>query len=127
MRFEPDPKYSGLPCSVVGTGCAYEYTTGNYFPLNSKTTRPYGIRPDGYLPLDAEDKYIRGFVQVDRKKYYKRGERPLLKDFLATNDKVCAVCVYGHFIFVAKNTYWSFFDNDNDEIVQIWYLNGKAA
>lgn len=121
MRYEPDPKYLELPCSVVGTGCAYEYLTGYQFPLNNKTM-PYGLKADGYLPLDKEDAYLRKFVQVTKKQYFKRGERPKLKEFLKDNKGPAAVCVYGHFIFAVNGDYWSFFDNDNDEIVQIWYL-----
>lgn len=30
MRYEPDPKFRELPCSMVGTGCAYEYLKGDF-------------------------------------------------------------------------------------------------
>ena len=122
MRYIPDAKYSGYPCSYVGTGCAYEDQTGKEFdqPL------PEALRSDGYLSLDAENKYIRSVLPVKKKQYFKRGERPILKAWLAQNKYPCCICVYGHFIYAKGEDYWSFFDNDDDEIVCIWYLKESA-
>ena len=118
MRHEPSPKYNCLPCSVVGTGTAYEYLTGKDFPL----TIPEGIKADGYLPLADEDAYIRQFLTVKKKKYFKRNERLTLAQFLRVYNGPAAVCVLGHFLFVDNGDYWSFFDNDSDMVVCIWYL-----
>lgn len=121
MRYEPDQKFLGLPCSMVGTGCAYEYMTGSYFSTASKN-RPAGLQKDGYLPLNMEDKYIRQFLQVKKKKYFKRDERITLAEFLRDYKGPASICVYGHFIFAVDGNYWSFFDNDTDMVVCVWYL-----
>lgn len=118
MRITPNIKYNNMPCSFVGTGSAYEdvYKTPFTAPL------PMGLQTNGYLSLEDENKYIRKYLPVAKKVYYKRGERPLLKDFLKDNDKRCCICVYGHFIYVNGKDYWSFFNNENDDIVCIWYI-----
>jgi len=121
MRYEPDPKFRELPCSMVGTGCAYEYLKGDYFSTARKNY-PFGLKPDGYLSLDLEDKYIRQFLSVKKKRYYKKDERITLSEFLKTCKEPAAICVLGHFIFAAGGDYWSFFDNDNDLVVCVWYL-----
>lgn len=118
MQFIPSEKYNGLPCSYVGTGCAYEDIYRKPFtePL------PPNLKDDGWSTLENTNKYVRKFFKVKKKEYYKRGERPILNDFLSHNFGKCLVCVYGHFIYVSGNDYWSFFDNSQDEIVCIWYL-----
>lgn len=118
MRHEPHQKYNCFPCSVVGTGTAYEYLTGKEFPM----TMPKGINPDGYLPLKDEDAYIRQFLTVKKKKYFQRKERITLSEFLNNNKDAVAVCVLGHFIFVDGSDYWSFFNNECDMVVCAWYL-----
>jgi hypothetical protein len=121
MRWIPDYKFYGLPCSYVGTACAYENITGKSFP----GPFPIGLKADGYLSLDNENRYIRKLLPVIKKEYYKRGERPLLKDFLKDNKGKCCICVYGHFLYADGGDYWSFFDNENDEVVCIWYIGDK--
>lgn len=118
MRFEPHPKYHGHPCSYVGTGCAYEDVYGKPFdkPL------PPGLKDDGYATLETENKYLRSIIPVRKKQYFRKGERPILKNFLLQNSERCCICVYGHFIYANEHDYWSYFNNDNDEIVCIWYL-----
>lgn len=118
MRYRPSDKYRGLPCSYVGTGCAYEDITGMVFqePL------PPGLKEDGWLTIDNMNRFIRSLLPVKKKTYFKRGERMKLCDFLATNIERCGVCVYGHFIYVRGHDYWSFFNNENDDIVCIWFL-----
>lgn len=43
MRYEPDAKYNGMPCSYVGTGCTYEDITKKDFD----SLLPPGLRNDG--------------------------------------------------------------------------------
>ena len=118
MRHEPNSKYNSLPCSVVGTGTAYEHLTGKEFTI----ALPEGIKPDGYLPLADEDKYIRQFLNVKKMKYFQRKVRIPLAVFLHDYKGAATVCVLGHFVFVENGDYWSFFDNDNDMVVCVWYL-----
>lgn len=32
------------------------------------------------------------------------------------------VCLLGHYIYIDNDNYYSFFDNDEDEVVCIWWL-----
>lgn len=118
MRITPSSKYNGLPCSYVATGCAYEDIFGKEF------TEPMfdNLKEDGWSTLDNTNKYIRSILPIKKKVYYKRTERMTLRGFLSTNDKRCLVCVYGHFIYVNKKDYWSFFNNKDDMVVCVWYL-----
>jgi hypothetical protein len=118
MRITPAGKYSGLPCSYVGSGCAYEDIFGEVFdkPL------PEGLKSDGWLTLEGNNRYVRSLFDVAKKVYYKRGERPMLRDFLSEYKGKALVCVYGHFVYCTGGNYYSFFKNDYDEIVCIWYL-----
>ena len=118
MRYEPNSKYYCFPCSVVGTGTADEHLTGKDFSI----VIPEGIKPDGYLPLADEDKYIKQFLTVKKKRYFQRKERITLSEFLCNYKGAAAICVLGHFVFVDNGDYWSFFDNDNDMVVCVWYL-----
>ena len=118
MRIEPDNKYCGYPCSMVGTGTAYEYITGNNFNFES----PEGIYDDGYLPLENENRYIRKYLKVKKRQYFKRNERFPLSKFLQDYKGAACVCVYGHFLFADNGDYYSFFNNDDDPVVCIWFL-----
>ena len=118
VRHIPRDKYRGKPCSYVGTGCAYEDINQDCF----NPELPEGLKDDGYLTLDNCNKFIRKFLQVRKKQYFKRNERFTLREFLSTNTERCCVCVYGHFIYVKENEYWSFFENDDDKVVCVWYL-----
>ncbi len=121
MRIEPSPQYRNLPCSYVGTGCAYEDITGGGFNVKM----PEGLKDDGYLSLDAANKFLRTHLNVRKKVYYKRSERFTLAEFLKDNTEKCCVCVYGHFVYVNGKDYYSFFDNENDKVVCIWYLKDR--
>jgi len=119
MRISPDNKYIGLPCSYVGTGCAYE----NVFKKPFAVPMIENLKDDGWSTLENTNKYVRSVLPIKKKIYYKRSERFKLKEFLKTNDVKCLVCVYGHFIYVDSSDYWSFFDNEEDDVVCIWYLD----
>ena len=121
MRITPDSKYLRLPCSYVGTGCAYE----DYYEIPFPGDLPDGLKGDGYLTLEAENRYIRQFLPIRKKVYYRRRDRIKLGTFLARNTARCCVCVLGHFVYVNGKDYWSFFDNENDDVVCVWYLKEK--
>lgn len=118
MRVTPNSRFFGQPCSYVGTACAYEDYYGKSFPGGL----PDGLKANGYLSLEGENRYLRSWLPVSKKVYFKRGERPLFRDFLRTNTARCCVCVFGHFVYVKGADYWSFFDNEEDEVVCVWYL-----
>lgn len=84
--------------------------------------RTIGLKEDGYLTLDNMNRYIRKNLPVIKKDYYKRGERPLLKELLKDNKKKAIICVRGHYVYADQDRYYSFFDNDEDEVICIWWL-----
>ena len=117
-RNTPSDKYNGMPCSYVGTGCAYE----DFYCKPFLEELPDALKDDGYLSLDAANSFIRKHLPIRKKTYYKRSERPLLKVFLTGNTKKYLICVYGHFIYANGEYYWSFFNNENDQVVCTWEI-----
>lgn len=118
MRITPNSKYLDQPCSFVGTGCAYEDITGKNFiaPL------PEGLSDTGRATLQQLNTYVRRYLKVKRKVYYKRAERFTLREFLSKNTDRAVIVVLGHAIYVNGENYWSFFKNENDNVVCIWFL-----
>ena len=127
MRITPDKKFRHLPCSYVAVGSAYEDIRN---PDKSAKPRylfdaemPDGLKNDGYLTLAGANKFMRQYLPVRKKQTFKKAERPKLKDFLTNNSDKCCVCVLGHFIYVKGKDYYSFFANENDDVVCVWYLD----
>lgn len=118
MRYFPRDYYNDKPCSYVSVGVAYENLVGRSFNLPLQEE----LKENGYFTLDKMNKFIRFVLPIKRKVYFKRNERMLLKDLLGSNDEKCIVCVLGHYIYVDCQDYWSFFDNENDEVVCVWYI-----
>lgn len=118
MRYFPRDYYNDKPCSYVSVGIAYENIVGKSFDLPLQDE----LKDDGYFTLDNMNKFIRSVLPIKRKVYFKRNERMLLKDLFGSNSEKCIVCVIGHYIYVDGQDYWSFFDNENDEVVCIWYI-----
>lgn len=121
MRYIPGSKYLGLPCSYVATGCAFE----DYFGKPFNEDLPNGLKDSGWLSLADGNRFVRKYLPVKKKLYFKRKERFPLSEFLKTNKDNAVVCVYGHLIYVKGSDYISFFDNDDDPVVCIWLLKGK--
>lgn len=119
QRITPKFIYHGLPCSLVAVGCATGEKNGKIIG-NAK-----GLKNNGYLSLDDMNRYIRSILPVQKKVYYKRTERPSLKDFLKNNNKRAIICLLGHYIYVEGENYWSFFDNAEDLVVCVWWLKEK--
>ena len=121
MRITPPDRYQNLPCSYVGTGCAYE----DIYHIPFSGPLPEGLRKDGYLSLKKMDTYIRQYLSVKKKIYFSKKQRIPLREFLQHNKSPAGICVYGHFVYANNGDYTSFFDNEDDPIVCIWYLNEK--
>jgi hypothetical protein len=118
MRITPSSRYNDMPCSYVGTGCAYEDITGQRFdaPL------PEGLTDTGRASLRCLNAYVRKHLKIKKKVYYTRAERIKLREFLAGNTERAVICVLGHAIYVNGKNYWSFFGNANDDVVCVWYI-----
>ena len=109
IRIVPNRKLLRKPCLVTALSCACD---------------PHGrpeVKADGYASLTAANKWIRENVKVKRRTNYRRGERPKLKDLHLEGKAI--VCVYGHYVFVDGEAYWSFFGNENDEVVTVWEVD----
>ena len=111
-RIVPNEELINLPCSVVAVSCA----------LDSVPKDLPELKPDGYATLKAANKFIRKHLDVQKYVSFKRFARPKLKDIVFESEAI--VCILGHFIYVKQDIYYSFFDNDNDPIVAIWFLKG---
>ncbi len=89
---------------------------------------PHGtpeLKKNGYASLNAANTWIRQNLPVKRRKDYKRGERPKLKELHL--DGLAIVCVLGHYVFLDHEIYWSFFDNGEDDVVAVWELDESLA
>ena len=116
MRITPKSIYNGFPCSFVAVGCAVGEKNEDLMKLAN------GLKDDGYLSLDNMNKYIRSLLPIQKKQYFKRGERPILKDLLENNERKAVVCLLGHYVYIDGKDYWSFFENEYDDVVCIWWI-----
>lgn len=108
----PNPSLAYYPCSIVAVSTA-----------KKQLTITTDIKKDGYLTLKNFNRFIRANMSVEKYVYYKRTERKPLKEFHF--DGKAMVLVLGHCIYVDKDNYYSFFNNDDDMVVAIWYLKGE--
>ena len=110
VQIVPDTTLYGWPCSMVAVAGA---NGGQLIPVQTS-------KDDGYMTLRDMNTYVRQNLSVAKRTDYRRGERPLLKDLKV--DGRAIVCVLGHYVFVEEDRYYSFYRNDNDEVVAIWFL-----
>lgn len=122
-RIIPLSIYEGLPCSAVAVGCALNVARkSDLKPLISND-----LKPDGYLSLDGMNKLIRANLSVYKRENYKRGERPVLRDFAHAHiGKKAVICVAGHYIYFDGRDYHSFFWNGKDQVVSVWYIGEEG-
>ena len=111
VRRRPGKALQGVPCSIVAVRCAMGDAVG-----------APDLRDDGYATLDEANKYIRAKLKVKKRVYYRRLERPRLKDLHL--DGRAIVCVLGHYLYLDHETYYSFFNNEDDQVVTVWVLEG---
>lgn len=118
MQITPSNRLNNMPCSMVVLYVAYAL---NYYK-SVDIANIVRTRPDGYLALSKMNMYINLLFHVKKAQQYGSSKRFTLKEFLKTNDKNCIICVLGHYIYVEGKNYYSFFNNDNDKVVKIWYV-----
>ena len=118
IRENPNSFYRESPCSVVAVGTAL-----NMQGKNLKISDiPANLKKDGYLTLNDMNRFVRSHLSVKKRENFKRGERKILRDFLEDNENNAIICVLGHYIYAEGKVYYSFFDNDYDEVVTVWWL-----
>lgn len=122
-RIEPSSIYNFKPCSMVAVGCAVGCTDED--ALNS--LKSASLHSDGYLSLKGMESLIKANLSVEKSVYYKRGERPVLRDFAHANEgRKAIVCLLGHYVYFDGHDYYSFFKNGGDQVVKVWYLKGES-
>ena len=115
----PDDIYREQPCSVVAVGCALNITESDAL----ERLKSDSLHSDGYLSLKAMESLIRANMEVTGKAYFKRGERPALRDFAHANEgRKAVICLLGHYVYFDGRDYHSFFWNGGDPVVQAWFI-----
>ncbi len=116
-RVTPSNVYRGVPCSVVAVGCAMGVTARERI----RALYSPSLKPNGYLSLGAMDRLVRANLSVTRRVNYKRGQRPILRDWAHENKGIKAILlVASHFIYFDGRDYHSFFWNGGDIITSVW-------
>ena len=120
-RIEPRDFYLDMPCSIVAIGCALDDLNRLQF------TSLLGLYNEAkannnYAPLQRVGQEIYRHLQVKKYTYFPRAQRIALKDFRGSGKAI--ICVYGHYLYCdfTIDSYYSFFDNDEDKVVAVWEL-----
>lgn len=132
-RITPDNCLVGTPCSVTAMACANAYNAEDRHRMEKRYTdidKYYSDElnlDDGYLSLDGFNRMVRKFFPVKKKLYFKRNERPTLRNYLTTLEDDAFICVKGHYIYADAfcDGYWSFFDNATDPVICVWLLGER--
>ena len=109
IRKLPESKYIGEPCIITAVGSA----------LSNDINRFPNLDIYGYCTLKDANTYIRTNLKVKKSHAYRKGDRPLLRDL---EFPKAIVLVLGHYLYMEGDTYYSFFNNDLDEVVNVWEL-----
>lgn len=140
-----DTMYNNIPCIVVAMTTAFEemivckkcnthdaynisdpqYRNYVYETLNEFNRAVATSHSDGYTTLDDANKYIRSIFKVKKRHHFNRNDRPALSTIHLIDeikDEKCIICVKGHYIYYNGRSYFSAFDNDLDEIIEVWVL-----
>lgn len=118
MRKTPPKVYNGIPCSIVSVGCALGENNKSVI----QKAKGLELKNNGYLTLKDMNKYIRSCISIQKYEYYKRTERFTLKELLNNNTKKAIVCLLGHYVYIDSKDYYSFFKNEEDNVVAIWWI-----
>jgi hypothetical protein len=114
VRKNPPNYLHGYPCSYVAARCAADALGVNNPPFAGS------LRDDGYLNLEEANRYFRKYLPVKKRAYFRQGERSRLKDFVLFGRAI--LLVKGHYLYADGCVYQSFFDNNEDEVISVWYL-----
>ena len=110
-RAEPDNYLANECCAIVAIACAKGFVPDDMSEF---------VGCHRYTSLDEMNRFVRQHLRVKKRVYYKRGERPKLRDI--SIDGCAIICVRGHFLYLDHDTYYSFFDNEGDDVISCWLL-----
>lgn len=123
IQVVPEDKYEWVPCSQVALCIACEQAGREYF-LPISVFDAISNSENGYLTLRDMDSFVRALLPVKKRADFKRKERPLLRELEPCK---AVVCVVGHYLYLDNDKYYSFFDNENDEVVAMWIIDDKKV
>ncbi len=119
-----DTLFNDVPCIIVSLFTATFSFEKTYPVLGTREEfngNNYPCDEEGYCKLKEANRVIRALFDVNKYIYYKRSERKKLKDLELEGINI--ICCKGHYISTNDNEYYSFFNNDDDEVIAIWKLN----
>ena len=119
-----DNLFDNVPCIIVSLFTATFSFVKTYPVLGMSEDfngKNYPCNEEGYCTLKEANRVIRVLFDVKKYNYYKRSERKKLKDLELEGINI--ICCKGHYLSTNDNEYYSFFNNDNDEVIAIWKLN----
>ena len=119
IQIPPDEKLNNYPCCITAVISALSFDRAIERVANNKSWFPK-MDPNGYVTLADANRFIRNNLNVVKRIDYKRGERPKLKHLHL--DGKAIVCVLGHYLYLDHEDYYSFFDNEEDDVVSVWML-----
>ena len=116
--------YNGLPCILVAIDQAYK-CFGKEFPVSKIFEFPLFknnelFDKNGYCSLRKAKECINYLFKVKSYKFIKGERRKPLKEYDLMGKYI--ILVKGHYVASCNNTYFSTFNNDNDEVVALWEL-----
>ena len=116
--------YNGLPCILVAIDQACK-SSGKEFPARKMLEFPLFknnelFDKNGYCTLRKARECINYLFKVKSYKFIKGERRKPLKEYDLMGKYI--ILVKGHYVASWNNTYFSLFNNDNDEVVALWEL-----
>lgn len=106
-----------MPCSILALGLSLKA-----FNKTAVDDLDVKIGKDGYCRLNDINKSIRKQFKVKAYKYLKQSERKKLGEYQKFPGRYI-VCVKGHYVYAEDDSYYSFFDNSEDEVIAYWLLD----
>ena len=118
--------FENRPCSVVAINCALK-DFGKIDDDLTDLSDIVEINENGYLSIANMDKVVKHFFTTAKKRYFGKKDRISLFShhwyYDTFANKRAIVCVEGHYLYITNYNYYSYFNNTNDLVVAIWFLN----
>lgn len=116
--------YNDIPCILVAIDQAYKCFDKEFparkmleFPLFKNNEL---FDKNGYCSLRKARECINYLFKVKSYKFIKGERRKPFKEYDLIGKYI--ILVKGHYVTSWNNTYFSLFNNDNDEVVALWEL-----
>lgn len=110
-RETPNAKFQNMSRSSLALTCA----------AGHKIFTPT-LKDDKDLSLNKMNVAVRDALDIKKYKYYTKDERAKLKDIHIVGKAIASVS--GKYVFVDNETYWSYDDMENEEVIAVWFIRG---